>query len=119
MKYLLNIPNISTKEKKYVNDILKSNWLSINGHHTKVFEKKFSKLINRKYSLAVQAVTAALHLVLKSFGCGKDDNVIVPNYTCVSSISSVVQCNSTPIILEVERDTLGIDFELLEKTIKK
>lgn len=119
MKYLLNIPNISSKEKKYVNEVLKSNWLSINGHHTKIFEKKFSKLVNRKYSLAVQSGTAALHLVLKSFGCDKNDNVIVPNYTCVSSISSVAQCSSTPIILEVERDTLGIDYDLLEKSIKK
>ena len=119
MKYLINSPNISEKEKKYVLDVLKSTWLSSNGYHTKIFENKFSKTVNRKYSLAVQSGTAALHLVLKSMGCGNNDNVIIPNFTCVSSISSVAQCGSVPIILEVERDTLGIDVSLLENAIKK
>lgn len=119
MKYLLNIPNISKLEKKYVSDVLEKNWLSINGFHTKIFEKKFAKLTGRKYSLAVQSGTAALHLAMKTLNCGIDDNVIIPDYTCVSSISSVVQCNSTPIIVDIEKDTLGIDYNLLEKTIKK
>jgi perosamine synthetase len=119
MKYLINSPNISKKESTYVMDVLKSTWLSSNGHHTKIFEQKFSKTVNRKYSLAVQSGTAALHLVLKSIGCGNKDNVVIPNFTCVSNISSVVQCGSMPIIIEVERDTLGIDVSLLEKTIKK
>ena len=48
MKHLLNIPNISNLEKKYVLDVLKKNWLSINGIHNKIAEKKFSKLVNKK-----------------------------------------------------------------------
>tara|TARA_B100000780_G_C21111933_1_gene449427 strand:- start:835 stop:1980 length:1146 start_codon:yes stop_codon:yes gene_type:complete len=119
MKYLINSPNISKKESVYVMDVLKSTWLSSNGYHTKIFEKKFSKTVDRKYSLAVQSGTAALHLALKSLGCGNKDNVMIPNFTCVSNISSVAQCGSVPIIIEVERDTLGIDVELLEKAIKK
>ena len=119
MKYLLNTPNITQLEKKYVSNVLLTNWLSINGFHTKIFEKKFSKLIERKYSLAVQSGTAALHLAMKALNCGENDNVIIPDYTCVSSISSVAQCNSTPIIIDIEKETLGIDFNLLEKTIKK
>ena len=119
MKYLINSPNISKKENEYVLDVLKSTWLSSNGYHTKIFEKKFSKTVNRKYSLAVQSGTAALHLVLRSIGCGKKDNVIIPNFTCVSNISSVAQCGSMPIILEVESETLGLDFNILETAIKK
>ena len=40
-KILLNLPSIGKLEKKYVNEVLKSNWLSSNGKHTKIFEKKF------------------------------------------------------------------------------
>ena len=40
MKYILNIPNISSLEKNYVNDVLKENWLSINGKHNQIAEKK-------------------------------------------------------------------------------
>ncbi len=119
MKYLINSPNISKKEGIYVMDVLKSTWLSSNGFHTKIFEKKFAKTVNRKYALAVQSGTAALHLALKSLGCGNKDSIVIPNFTCVSNISSVAQCGSMPVIIEVERDTLGIDFDLLEKTIKR
>ena len=44
MKYLINSPDISSLEKKYVLNALNSGWLSINGKNTKEFEKKISKL---------------------------------------------------------------------------
>ena len=50
MKYLLNTPYISSLEKKYVNDVLNNQWLSINGKHTQIFEKKISKFINTKHA---------------------------------------------------------------------
>ena len=69
--------------------------------------------------MAVQSGTAAIHLALKSFGCKENDNVILPNYSCVSNLSAVTQCGANPIIVEVERETLGLDFEEHEKAIKK
>ena len=48
MKYSLNLPSLSSLEKKYVLDVLKSGWLSSNGTHTQIFQQKFSKIINRK-----------------------------------------------------------------------
>ena len=119
MKYSLNLPSLSSLEKKYVLDVLKSGWLSSNGTHTQIFQQKFSKIINRKYSLAVQSGTAALHLALKSLNCNAKDKVIIPNYTCVSNISSVAQCSAIPIIVEVEKETLGLDYELVKKAIEK
>tara|TARA_B100001094_G_scaffold322114_1_gene370918 strand:- start:3514 stop:4641 length:1128 start_codon:yes stop_codon:yes gene_type:complete len=119
MKYLINSPDISSLEKKYVLNALNSGWLSINGKNTKEFEKKISKFLKIKYCMAVQSGTAAIHLALKSLGCSVGHKVIVPNYTCVSNISAVAQCGATPIIVEVERQTLGIDLEDLKKAIKK
>ena len=57
MKYLLNIPNISSKEHNYVNDVLKKNWLSTNGKHNTIAQKKFifdyEKLINKVINLSI------------------------------------------------------------------
>lgn len=119
MKYLINSPDISSLEKKYVLNALNSGWLSINGKNTKEFEKKISKFLRIKYCMAVQSGTAAIHLALKSLDCSVGHKVIVPNYTCVSNISAVAQCGATPIIVEVERQTLGINLEDLKKAIKK
>ena len=119
MKYLINTPYISTLEKKYVNDVLQSGWLSINGTHTRVFEKKFNKFLGTKFTIAVQSGTAALHTALKALDVNPGDKIIIPNYTCVSNISVLSQLNAIPIIVEVEKDSFGIDVEGLERTIKK
>jgi dTDP-4-amino-4,6-dideoxygalactose transaminase len=119
MKYLLNKPSISSLETKYVNDVLKKGWLSAEGEHTSIFEKKFLKFVGLKYGLAVQSGTAAVHAALKALDVKIGDRVIIPNYTCLSNISAVKQCGAMPIIVEVERDTLGLDYELLKKAVAK
>ena len=45
MKFSINSPLIEGLEKKYVNHVLKAGWLSSNGEHTKIFEKKISKYL--------------------------------------------------------------------------
>ena len=119
MKYILNIPNISSLEVNYVKDVLKSNWLSSNGKHNQIAEKKFSKLVNKKYTLTVQSGTAALHVALKAIGIKNNDKVIIPNYSCSANINSVSQCNATAIVVEVEKDTLGLDYDHVKKAILK
>lgn len=118
MKYLLNVPSITRLERKYVSDVLYKGWLSAEGEHTKIFEKKLSKFLNLKYGFAVQSGTAALHTALKALGVKAGDKVVVPNYTCLSNISAVTQCGAIPIIVEVERETMGLDYNLLKKSIK-
>ena len=119
MKYIINKPNLSKLEKKYVNEALNSTWLSSNGLNTKIFEKKFSKLTNNKFSIAVQSGTSALHLALKTLDVKKNDKVLLPNYTCVSNISTVSQCGAKAVLVDIEEETLGLDYELVKIAIEK
>ena len=119
MKYLLNVPYITGLEKKYINQVLESGWLSINGKNTKNFEKKFSNYLNTKYSIAVQSGTAAVHTALRALGVKKNERVIIPNYTCVSNISCLSQINAIPVIVEIEKDTFGMDFDSFKKAAEK
>jgi len=119
IKYPINEPNLSGLEKKYVQDVIDSNWLSGGGKYTLEFEEKFSKYIGVNYSLAVQSGTAALHLALKSVGVEPDDNVILPNYSCGASISAVLQCGANPVVIDVEKETYGLDANILKDAIIK
>ncbi len=118
MRFLLNVPSISNLEKKYVNDVLNNGWLSINGDHTKAFERKISKFVKKNYCVAVQSGTAAIHASLKAAGVKKGDKVITPNYTCVSNVSCISQLNAIPIVVEIENQTLGLDYNAVYKAIK-
>jgi len=119
MKYIINRPNLSKLEKNYTLKALQSTWLSSNGKNTKIFEKKFSKLTKNKFSIAVQSGTSALHLALKSLDIGNNDKVLIPNYTCVSNISTISQCGAKAILVDIEEETFGLDFELVKIAIKK
>tara|TARA_Y100000816_G_C26088260_1_gene574659 strand:+ start:757 stop:1890 length:1134 start_codon:yes stop_codon:yes gene_type:complete len=119
MKYLLNLPNITSLEKKYVNKAISSNWISVNGKFNKLFEKEFGKIVKKKFNIGVQSGTAALHLAIKSMGITNKDFVVTPNYSCSANISSISQCNAKALIVEVEKDTLGIDYDSLKLAINK
>lgn len=119
IKYFLNEPFLRGNEKEYVLDVLESGWLSVKGKHTKIFEEKFAEMVGVKHALAVQSGTAALHTALLALGIREGDKVVVPNYTCAASATSVIQCGAEPVILDIEKDTLGLDADLLEHYIKK
>ena len=118
MRYFLNKPTTGKLEKKYILDVIKSNWLSSNGKHTIEFEKKFSRFLGLNYGLAVQSGTSAIHVALKAAGVGKNDNVITPNFTCISNLSCISQCNANPVIVEIENETLGLDYESVKKAVR-
>ena len=56
------------------------------------------------------------HLALKSLNIKKIIDLI-PNFTCSANINSVLQCNATPVPIEVENETLGMDFQLVKKQL--
>jgi len=119
MKYPLNEPNLSKLEKEYVLEVLDSGWLSSGGEHTQIFEQNFAKYLDINYAVAVQSGTAALHLALKAVGVSPGDSVILPNYSCGATISTVCQCGAEPIVMDIEPETFGLDSESLESSIKK
>ncbi len=119
MKYIINKPNLSKLEKKYVFNALDSTWLSSGGKNTKIFEQKFAKYTGNKFALAIQSGTSSLHLAMKALNLTSKDYVIIPNFTCVSNISAASQCRAKIILVDIEKETLGMDFNILKKVLKK
>ena len=78
-----NRPTIGGEEIKAVADTLGNLELTV---WTKVeeFEKAFSEYIGIN-SVATSSGTSALHLALIAIGVSKNDEVIIPSYTCILS----------------------------------
>ena len=72
MKYKIPFAKIETslKEFEYVENVLKSGWLTT-GSVAKEFEDNFCKFIGAKHALAVSSCTAALHLALNTISIKK------------------------------------------------
>ena len=55
----------------------------------------------------------------KAININKNDAVITPNFSCSANINCISQCDAKAIVVESEKDTLGLDFELVKKAILK
>ena len=115
----VSIPEVSSEDIKSVNTVLKKGWISSDGPEVKIFESKFSKKINRKYSIAVSNGTAALEIAIKALGIKKNDEVIIPNFTIISNALAVIKQNAKPVLIDCDLKTWNIDIDEIEKKISK
>ncbi len=109
-------PLIGEEEKKAVMKVLDSGMLAC-GPRTKEFEEKFAKYVGTKYALATTSGTAALHLGLLSLGIKENDEVIIPSFSFIASVNSILFCNATPVFCDVNSKTFNIDPKKVERLI--
>lgn len=110
-------PYLHGNERKYINDCLKTNWISSNGKYIEQFEQKFAEYCNCKYGVSCTNGTTALHLALSTLGISKGDEVIVPDFTIASCAFAVLYCNATPVFVDCEPYTFNIDANRIEAKI--
>jgi perosamine synthetase len=110
-------PSLDGNEKKYVNDCLDSSWISSKGKYIPLFEEKFSEYIGVNHSTSVCNGTVALHLALVTLGIGMGDEVIVPSFTYIASVNTIVITGAQPVFVDSLEDTWQMDPEDVKKKI--
>lgn len=111
-----NKPTISNEEINAVNEVL-HNLEMMTGTKVQEFETVFSKYINRE-SVSTSSGTSALHLALIALGVSKNDEVIIPSYTCIAVALPVLYQQAKPILADVNSD-YNISVEDIKKIITK
>ena len=101
-------PAISQQEIDAVVDTLRSSWITT-GPKTKQFEAEFAGYTGAPDALAVNSCTGALHIALAALGIGPGDEVITTPMTFAASVNVIEHEGATPILVDVEPDTLNID----------
>jgi perosamine synthetase len=102
-------PFIGSREKELVLDALDSGWVSSIGKYIDEFEAGFARYCGTEYALAVSNGTTGLHLALAALGLQPGDEVIVPDLTFVATANAVSYTGATPVLADIDPDTLCID----------
>ena len=105
-------------EKKELISVIDSGWFT-EASKTKEFEKMFAKFTGSKYACAITSGTAGLYLGLKALGIKNGDEVIVPDLTIVATPNTVEANNAKSVLVDIDKDTLNIDTDLIQKKITK
>jgi len=84
------------------------------------FEEHVAEQSQTKYALALNSGTSALYLALVGLGIGPGDEVIVPGFTFVATISSVIYARARPVLAEIDEsfnlDPADVEARITSRT---
>ena len=114
----LAVPNLSGKEREYLNECIDSTFVSSVGPFVDRLENEVARISGTKYGVAVSSGTTGLHIALVSYGVKRDDVVIVPSFTFIASANAIAHCGAMPWFIDVRADSWTMDEDKLEKELK-
>jgi len=81
------------------------------------FERRFAQLNSAKHAIACANGTVAIELILRGLEIGRGDEVILPPYTFIASISAIVFAGATPVFADIHPETYCITAKSVESVI--
>ncbi len=99
-----------------IKDILDRGWY-LQGEDNEKFCQNFASYCGSKYALGVGNGLDALRLIIKAYGFGKGDEIIVPANTYIATILAITDNGCTPILVEPDINTYNINPDLIEAAI--
>lgn len=96
--------------------VMESGWYLL-GKELEAFEAEFAAFCGAKYCVGCGNGLDALHLILRAYGIGPGDEVVVPAHTFIATWLAVSYAGATPIPVDVEHVYYNIDPSKIEAAI--
>jgi dTDP-4-amino-4,6-dideoxygalactose transaminase len=121
----MNVPflNLSASYKELKNDldsayqrVMDSGWF-IMGPEVEAFEHEFAAYCGVRHCIGVGNGLDALHLILRGYGIGEGDEVIVPANTYIATWLAVSYTGAVPVPVEPDSRTYNLDPRAIEALI--
>ncbi len=113
----VNTPLINGNELKYVTECINTGWVSSEGSFVTKFEELFSAYVQRKHGIAVANGSAALDIAVKALDITIGDEVIVPTFTIISPVQSIINAGAKPVLVDSDLSTWNMDVSQIEAKI--
>lgn len=96
--------------------VLDSGWYVL-GQEVDAFEREFAAYCDVAHCISVANGMDALHLILRAYGIGEGDEVLVPSNTFIATWLAVSQAGAIPVPVEPDALTHNINPALVERLI--
>lgn len=111
-------PVFDEHEERALLEVLRSGaWGRNVGKKGDELEARFARYHDAAHGVACANGTAALEVALRAVGVEGGDEVIVPPYTFIATVMSVILVNGVPVFADIEPGTYNIDPESVEANI--
>lgn len=103
-----NYSSIKPEIDEAIHRTLESGWFIL-GKEVEAFEAEFAAYCGTKYCIGVGNGLEALHLILRGYGIGAGDEVIVPANTYIATALAVSYARAKPVLVDAGETTYNID----------
>lgn len=117
MKIPFNRPSIVGNESRYMEEALAAGQISGDGQFTRRCQEFLKEELGVEAALLTTSCTHALEMAALLLEIAPGDEVIVPDFTFVSTANAFVLRGATPVFVDVRPDSLNLDERLLEERI--
>jgi dTDP-4-amino-4,6-dideoxygalactose transaminase len=87
------------------------------GEEVYAFEREFADYCETKHAIGVSNGLDALHIILRAYGIGHGDEVIVPSNTFIATWLAVTYTGAKPVPVEPNEITFNLDPSLIEAAV--
>lgn len=112
----LSSQDITDVEIQAVIDVLKGDRLAL-GPQIKEFENACAQTAGRKFGIAVNSGTSALHLCVRSLNIGEGDEVITTPFSFIATANCLLFERAKPVFVDIDPESYNMDPALIEAAI--
>ncbi|MCQ2468659.1 MAG: DegT/DnrJ/EryC1/StrS family aminotransferase [Ruminococcus sp.] len=129
-KIWLASPTMHGDEQKWVDEAIRTNWVSTVGANINEVERQVADYIGCNYAIGLSCGTAALHLAIRlageklygipkvSHGSLEGHKVFASDMTFDATVNPITYEGGEPVFIDTERDTWNMDPIALEKAFE-
>ncbi len=105
------------KDIREIEEVIRSGIWGVGGTRLPEFARQFAEFQHADYVLPVANGSIAIDLALEALGIGKNDEVIVPDYTFMATAVAPIRRGIKPVLVDVDAATFNIDPDLIKDAI--
>lgn len=109
-------PQITREDVKSVQKAIASTYIA-GGNFIPLYESTLAKYCGRRYGVAVTNATSALYLAVKALSLPPKSKILIPSFTIISVLQSVILNGHVPVIADVDSRTWNISLKSVQKAL--
>ncbi len=113
----VNEPLLNEQALKYVEECVRTGWISSEGRFIQEFENKWAAYCGMDYGVAVSNGTTALEVAVACLGLGPGDEVIMPTFTIISCALAIIEAGAIPVLVDSDPRTWCMDVRQVKDKI--
>lgn len=115
---LLSTPHMGEREREFVEEAFRTNWIAPLGPNVDAFEREISERVGVNHAAAVSSGTAAIHLALILLGVERGDTVFCSAFTFAASANPIIYQGADPVFIDSEPYSWNMSPSALEDAFR-